>query len=302
MIYDAFTIICYIFKMLFDSGFDTLSIITVCFTILCTFTILYKVHIDLGLPKQDITSLNIIINIIIIDTILCLLLLLILLVGTILFSSFFILFFGDGKFIAEIGRSLQIKTEYAICFLGSIGFFLICVLVKLLNDSAKLYKKSKSIKIALKPVHLGFLVFIAILYEGFLVFMLIITVLVDKETPILFSALFLLGTYPIFLSKQLRQNIIKIILKFAGSFYRVDLEINSIIDKESLLKLNYKTNNVISGRVPSIFEFKDVLIFNCESLNKIYVIDNIGFLSGSICLNQTPYRMHKKAPKYILDL
>lgn len=179
--------------------------------------------------------------------------------------------------------------------------FLTIIALKLIIDLYKLPKGTLSIKKILKQYGFGILLFIALLYEGFLTFILIITVLLDKQTPILLVLLFLLGAYPIFLSKQLRQNIVKIILKYAGNFYKIDLEINSIIDKDTLLKLNYKIINITGDQGAFIFGFKDVLIFKCESLNKIYIIDNIGFLSGSICLNQDPYRMHKKSPKYILD-
>lgn len=300
--YDAFKIICDIFKMLFDSGFDTLSIISVCVIVWCTFTILYKVHVNLGLPKQDITNLNMIFNVINIDTILCSLLLIILLIGIILFLSFFIPIHGVDKFIADFSLNhSQIKAGDIMYFCRLVHAFLAIIVLKLMIDLYKLPKETLSIKNILKQYESDALLFIALLYEGLFTFTLIIIIFLGKLTPILFLLLFAIGSYPIFLVKKWRQNIIKIILKYAGNFYKVDLEINNTIDKDTLLKLNYKINNIIGDQGAFIFEFKDVLIFKCESLNKIYIIDNIGFLSGSICLNQDPYKMHKKSPKYILD-
>ena len=305
MLYDVFKIICDILKTLFDSGFDILLITTVCFIFWCPFTILYKAYIDLGLPKRDVNSLNIIFKVIIINSVLYSLLLVILLVGTILFLSFFIPIYGVDKFIADFSLNpSQIKAKDIMYFCRLIHAFLAIIALKLMIDLYKLLKENLSIKNILKHYGSGSgaLLFLALLYEGFFTFALIIIIFLDKLTPILFLLLFAISTYPIFLVKKWRQNIIKIILKFSGGFYRVDMEIKNIIDKDTHLKLNYKINNVIDDRGAFIFEFKSVLIFNCEYLNKIYIIDNIGFLSGSICLNQAPYKMHKKTPKYILDL
>lgn len=204
MLYDVFKIICDILKTLFDSGFDILLITTVCFIFWCPFTILYKAYIDLGLPKRDVNSLNIIFKVIIINSVLYSLLLVILLFGTILFLSFFIPIYGVDKFIADFSLNpSQIKAKDIMYFCRIIHAFLAIIALKLMIDLYKLLKENLSIKNIIKQYGAGVLLFIALLYEGFFTFALIIIIFLGKLTPILFLLLFAIGTYPIFLVKKM---------------------------------------------------------------------------------------------------
>ncbi|EFY07726.1 hypothetical protein HMPREF9444_00454 [Succinatimonas hippei YIT 12066] len=157
--YDAFKIICDIYKMLFDSGFDSLSIISVCVIFWCPFIILYKAYIDLGLPKRDVNSLNIIFKVIIINSVLYSLLLVVLLVGTILFLSFFIPIYGVDKFIIDFSLNpSQIKTEDIMYFCRLVYAFLAIIVLKLIIDLYKLPKGTLSIKKNIKTIWIRYFI------------------------------------------------------------------------------------------------------------------------------------------------